>query len=105
LTLDHNAANSLAFTVPLRNDLVNFGSESDAAQIAQQHWSAVFAAYRDTLQIVGRTQLAEAANHILRPTQFENASANLDGAGLYPVDYCQERNAIGEHLVGITAVR
>ncbi len=87
LTHDHNAADCFALAIPLCNTFSNIRSKSDTAQIAQQHRSAVLTAHRYVFQVIGRAQITEASNQILRSTQIEHAPAYFIGAGLDSVDH------------------
>ena len=101
LTHDDDAADGFSFAIPLRDSFADIGAEAHRSQIAQQDGRSVLAADGNRSQIIQRAQIAETADHVLRPAQIEHTTADFIRAHLYLVDDRRKRNAIGEQLVGI----
>src|SRR6202034_4200846 len=76
-------------------------AEAHGAQITQQYRCSILAADRNRGEIVKRTQITEAADHVLCAALIKHAPAHFIRTHLYFVNHGRKRYAVREQLVGI----
>src|SRR6266566_1156551 len=76
-------------------------AERDRPDITNPHGSAVLCSNGHCFEVAQRTQIPEAANHVLRAAHFEDSPADFIRAGPDLFNDCGERYGVGAQFVRI----
>src|SRR5437588_4455278 len=101
LSLAHhdNAADRLAFPVPLRSPFADIRPKIHKPEIPDKHRCSVLASHGDSGQIVQGTQIAEASDHVSSAAQIENTSAHFVRTRLDTVDHSRKWDVVGQQVL------
>ena len=99
---DHDAADGLAFAVPLGDAPSHFGTDSDPGHVLQENGRSVAVnAQRDLADVFDRLDRAETPDHEFLLGEFEGPAADVGVAGFDRGADPRDRNAVGAKPVGI----
>ena len=98
----HNdAAYGFSLALPFRHAFANIWSKCHRAEVAQEHRRAIFCIYGHFLQVLERSQISQASDHVTRAIHLQHPSTDFIGAGANPINDGGKRNAIGQQLVWV----
>ena len=98
---DNDAGDGLSFALPFRGSFADIRAERDRPDITNPHGSAVLCSNGHCFEVAQRTQIPEAANHVLRAAHFEDSPADFIRAGPDLFNDCGERYGVGAQFVRI----
>ena len=101
LAHDDDAGDGFASAVEVGRASADVGTEDDFAYVLDADGRSLGGGENCILKIFGGTNVAAAADHVLRAAEFEQAGAGFAVAAAHGFRHAGNRNAVGTQAVGI----